>query len=48
MFVCDANNFASKVPDYTFKWDIVPTPLGSHNTSGNTPGECSGTGIVSS
>lgn len=48
MFVCDANNFAQKAKDYTFKWDIVPTPLGSHNTSGNTPGECSGTGIVSS
>ena len=48
MFVCDANNFAQKVPDYTFKWEIVPTPLGANNVSGNIPGECSGNGIVSS
>ena len=48
MFICDVNNYASKAVDYTFKWDIVPTPLGSHNVSGQIPGECSGNGVVDS
>ena len=48
MFVCDANNFAQKVSSFTFKWDVVPTPLGSNNTSGEIPGECTGNGVVNS
>ena len=46
MFLHDANNFAQISKDYTFNWDIVPAPLGSDNTSGEVPGECSGNGIM--
>ena len=47
-FVCDTVNLAKYAPDFTFKWDVVPTPLGANNTSGEIPGEVSGNGVVSS
>ena len=48
MFIHDANNYAQGCKSYKFHWEIVPTPLGSNNTSGEIPGECSGNGIVTS
>lgn len=48
MYIHDANNYAQNCTDYTFKWDIIPAPLGADNVSGEIPGECSGNGVVTS
>ncbi|MBP5618546.1 MAG: extracellular solute-binding protein [Clostridia bacterium] len=48
IFIHDANNYAQGCKDYSFHWEVIPTPLGSDNVSGNIPGECSGCGIVTS
>ena len=48
MFIHDANNYAQGCKNYTFHWEIVPTPLGADNVSGEIPGECSGNGVVNS
>ena len=48
MVLMTADNMAKMVKDVTFKWDILPMPLGANNSSGETAGEVSGWGLVSS
>ena len=47
MYIYTANNLAADtLADVTFKWDLVPMPYGSKNTSGLVPGEVNGSGVV--
>ena len=50
MYIYTANNLANEYFNntVTFKWDVVPMPYGSKNTSGLVPGEVSGSGVVTS
>ncbi len=48
MVLMTADNMAKMVKDVTFKWDVLPMPYGANNSSGQTAGEVSGWGLVTS